>query len=245
MGSIYKITNKINNKCYIGQAQDIKTRFKNHRSNAFCKNPKNSNNLPKLYNAFRKYGLDNFKFDIISNDIENFQLDFFEKLYICLYNSTQNGYNITSGGNTQLGLKRSEETKRKISKAKQGTLTSEKAREMAKMLTGIKRTQETKDKISKAITGIKRSQETKDKLSKLRQGKLLTDEVKHKLMLKSIKYSYSIKSPDDIRYFTTNLDHFCKLFNLEPSGMGKMCRGKLKHYKGWTCIERTKLINQA
>ena len=72
---IYKITNKINNKCYIGQT--IKTaeeRWKEHKRNI---NINHSNCINKtLYKAMRKYGIENFTFEVIQDNIETFeQLD--------------------------------------------------------------------------------------------------------------------------------------------------------------------------
>lgn len=55
MGFIYKITNQINQKIYIGQtARDIKTRWREHKSHAICKYDTH------LYNAINKYGAENF-----------------------------------------------------------------------------------------------------------------------------------------------------------------------------------------
>lgn len=56
---IYKITNILNGKCYIGQAKNYKQRFAQH------KNYRRGNSEPKktLYKAFDKYGLENFTFE--------------------------------------------------------------------------------------------------------------------------------------------------------------------------------------
>lgn len=62
MTGIYKITNKINNNCYIGQSVDIERRWKQHIKNS-SKTSRNSQ-YP-LYRAFRKYGLNNFTFEIL------------------------------------------------------------------------------------------------------------------------------------------------------------------------------------
>lgn len=51
MIGIYKITNKINGKCYIGQSKNIEERWRHHRTSKL-KYP--------LYLAFQKYGLENF-----------------------------------------------------------------------------------------------------------------------------------------------------------------------------------------
>lgn len=58
---IYKITNKVNGKFYIGSSKNIKERWKHHRSD--LKSGTHSN--PHLQNSYNKYGKKNFKFEII------------------------------------------------------------------------------------------------------------------------------------------------------------------------------------
>lgn len=61
---IYKITNKINSKCYIGKSVNIYSRFSNHKSHLKKEYISKDTNR-YLFNAVKKYGLDNFSFDII------------------------------------------------------------------------------------------------------------------------------------------------------------------------------------
>lgn len=63
MIGIYKITNKINNKVYIGQSIDIQRRWCQEKNKAFNENDTAYNQL--LSKAFRKYGIDNFNFEVI------------------------------------------------------------------------------------------------------------------------------------------------------------------------------------
>ena len=63
MIGIYTITNIINNYVYVGQSCNIKRRWRQHKSD-YC-NKKSHQYYSKLYNAMRKYGLDNFQFKII------------------------------------------------------------------------------------------------------------------------------------------------------------------------------------
>lgn len=87
---IYKITNLINNKIYIGQTNNPNRRWKEHRnSNSGC---------IKLRNAIKKYGSENFIFEIIEGPIINY--DEREKYWITQYNSINEGYNIAEGGQT-------------------------------------------------------------------------------------------------------------------------------------------------
>lgn len=95
---IYKITNKTNNKCYIGQTIKIaEERWKEHQSHAFGKHPNDINKT--LYRAIRKYGIENFTFEVLQDNIETFeQLDKAEIYWIDFYNSFIKGYNETFGG---------------------------------------------------------------------------------------------------------------------------------------------------
>lgn len=88
---IYKITNKINGHAYIGQSIDITTRWNHH------KNFNSSMSHYPLYQAFKKYGIDNFLFEIIE-ECSKEQLDEKEIYYIEYYNSYRDGYNQTTGG---------------------------------------------------------------------------------------------------------------------------------------------------
>lgn len=98
MIGIYKITNNINNNCYIGQSVYIEERWKEHKSKY---NWERENKKP-LYLAFQKYGLENFSFEIIE-ECEPEQLNLKEQYWIDYYNSYNNGYNMTSGGETNYG----------------------------------------------------------------------------------------------------------------------------------------------
>ena len=92
MIGIYKIQNLINGKIYIGQSVHIKARFNAHKSEA-----RNGNTRP-LYNAIRKYGVENFSFEVIEECSEE-KLNEREIYWIKKYDSFHNGYNLTPGGN--------------------------------------------------------------------------------------------------------------------------------------------------
>lgn len=93
MVGIYKITNKINGKCYIGQSRNIENRLNRHRTAGFNPNDK-CYNYP-LYRAIRKYGLENFSFEVIEECLIE-QLTNKELYWISHFNSIDNGYNQTS-----------------------------------------------------------------------------------------------------------------------------------------------------
>lgn len=106
MQGIYKFTNKINGKIYIGQSVNLNNRYKQHISN--YNNPSSSMYNTKFYRALRKYGLENFDYDIIehSNYFTRDELNQKEIYYIEKYDSYQNGYNMNKGGNYTSGPKK-------------------------------------------------------------------------------------------------------------------------------------------
>lgn len=108
---VYKITNKVNNKIYIGiTSKGISARWKEHLYGA-------EHNCPfKLHRAIRKYGKDNFSIELIDFCNSWDELTEKEKLYIDEYQSNKDefGYNMTDGGDGTFGRYLSEETKDKI-----------------------------------------------------------------------------------------------------------------------------------
>lgn len=113
VSNIYIITNKINNKKYVGQSVDVLTRWNQHK---FSSRQKNTNII--LYNAMAKYGIDNFSIETIENEIPISEIDGMEKYWIEKLNTLKpNGYNMTLGGEGSWGREVSESTKKKISKS--------------------------------------------------------------------------------------------------------------------------------
>ena len=84
MFTVYKITNKINQKCYIGSSIRVNKRWQQHINDA--NNPNNEKYNYPLYQAFRKYGIENFTFEIVEQcGIE--QLDERERYWINYYDN--------------------------------------------------------------------------------------------------------------------------------------------------------------
>lgn len=94
-GLIYKITNNINNKIYIGKTlhSSIEERFQEHKKDY---NKKRCEKRP-LYDAMLKYGIEHFTIELVEKvPIE--LLSEREIYWIEFYNSYKNGYNATYGG---------------------------------------------------------------------------------------------------------------------------------------------------
>lgn len=90
MTGIYKITNQLNGKCYIGQSIHIEQRWQEHLYT--------TSNCTLLKYALHKYGVDNFKFEVLEECTQQ-ELNQREQYWIEYYNSFgENGYNLTRGG---------------------------------------------------------------------------------------------------------------------------------------------------
>lgn len=103
MIGIYKIENLINGHKYIGQSVNIERRWKDEKISAFNSNS-NSYNYP-LSRAFRKYGIENFSFEIIE-EVSQEKLNERERYWIQRYDTFYNGYNQTLGGESPLVTKK-------------------------------------------------------------------------------------------------------------------------------------------
>lgn len=101
MAVIYKITNLINNKNYIGQTRCWRKRYRHYCSYPF--NPNSRSYKRPINSAIRKYGLTNFSFEFLEcfqEDVSQSLLDKRERFWIKIYKSLtcENGYNIETGG---------------------------------------------------------------------------------------------------------------------------------------------------
>ena len=109
-GNIYKITNKINNKIYIGcTIYSLEKRFSEHAYRAL-----KTDNKSKLYNSIRKYGVKSFSIELIQECDLNIIYEI-EKKYITELDTYDNGLNSTFGGEGCLGYVHSPEIRKKIS----------------------------------------------------------------------------------------------------------------------------------
>lgn len=122
---IYKITNLINGKIYIGKTNNLIRRWGEHLKHAKAGKP-----YP-IHRAISKYGAENFSKEIIGTYFDEHDSLQGEIELISLYkaNDMNIGYNLTTGGDGVVGYTFTKEAKRKISKAMTGKTLSEEHKE--------------------------------------------------------------------------------------------------------------------
>ena len=96
-GIIYGWYNTLTDMWYIGQTIDEKRRFKTHIDYAINKKDNN-----RFHNALRKYGLDNFIYCVLEDNVLKENLNMKEADWIEYYDSFYCGDNLTSGGDTNV-----------------------------------------------------------------------------------------------------------------------------------------------
>jgi group I intron endonuclease len=94
---VYKATNKINGKCYIGQTRhSLESRKKRHLS---CARQGYSTHF---YQAIRKYGENNFDWEVLGEASTKEDLNFLETYFIGFYDSIRHGYTMVDGGDNNV-----------------------------------------------------------------------------------------------------------------------------------------------
>lgn len=115
-GFIYKITNKINGKSYIGQTiQNVKERFYQHCATKCSQTILNM----VIHKALNKYGKSNFTIEVIE-EVESTNLNDRERYWIRYYDSYNNGYNSTEGGQDGIKLFKNLDTESIVREYKSG-----------------------------------------------------------------------------------------------------------------------------
>ena len=181
-GEVYVVTCTVNGKRYVGQTtQGAESRWHSHRSTAGM--------APWAFSrALKKYGSDNFVWEVVDTATNQDDLDAKEVEWISKLNSlSPNGYNLTTGGKS--GGKASDETRQKLSAARLGKAhtpewnrkigdanrvrkwTEESRRKIGASRKGRKQPSEAVAKTAESNKGKKRSQETCDKIRQALLGK--------------------------------------------------------------------------
>ena len=241
---IYLITNlaKTKNNLYVGQTKfPIEQRFEEHWYEAQHITTKHYDTV--LHKAMCKYGRENFKIELLEDNLTEDQVDNREIYYIELYDSFNHGYNMTKGGQGIHGYTHTEQTKLVLSK--RSLATWDDLRDNPEKLAARNQ------KISENLKGIERSIETKQKLSQIASqrtgeknafyGKQHSVETKAKIgsanALAVIAYDKTtlefVKEFDSAAKAMIWLVENNKANNLNASMLIKSCKNKVKSAYGY------------
>lgn len=156
---VYAIQNTVNNKVYIGSAaKNFKSRWKQHRNELNG----GSHHNRHLQAAWKKYGEQTFVFIVLELTQPQHCVNA-EQKWIDQYDAAnaQHGYNICTVAGSTLGVKHSDEARKRQSERQRGRSTG----------VGRKHSDITKDRIRKAITGTKHSEQHNTNLGNALKGR--------------------------------------------------------------------------
>ncbi|MDP3763658.1 MAG: NUMOD3 domain-containing DNA-binding protein [bacterium] len=252
VGIIYQATNLKNGKIYIGQTiRGLDVRVHQHYNKS-----EDITNTNKFVNALRKYKKEDWKWEVLIENVPTDQLSGLERAYIWGLSAFEFGYNSTTGG--EGGFIRGDETKQKMSDFRRGKpLPEQTKRKLSLMFKGRSLLEETKKKISESLMGENHplfgkhhKEQTKKKISVANLGKTNTDEHNKKIsMAKSgilqneetktkiantlSKTTYKVIKPNGEIEIIKNLNKYCRDNSLCGASMYRVVGGKAKQHKGY------------
>jgi group I intron endonuclease len=187
MSSVYVITNLLNQKSYVGKANNPKKRWRNHVFNSKSEHPRSV-----IASALKKHGVGNFTFEVVAEFSSEDDALVAEKHWISRLHSNQQsfGYNLDAGGHG--GKTLTPETRQKISRALMGRKKSDNHR--ASMSAAKKNVTTSPDHLAKLIAsnvGRPKSLETRRKISVANKGKVRTPEQVEALSKAHMGYKHS------------------------------------------------------
>lgn len=182
MFSAYLITNRLNNKQYVG----ITTGSIAHRFKVHLKNTAGRKIDMILYDAIRKYGVSNFSIEHVACASSVADLKQVEAALIAQYGTlAPHGYNATLGGEGTLGFKHSAETKAKIAAWHKGrvksSLSEEHKQSISKALIGKTLSEKHRQNISAGKREKRLSEEHRQNIGAAQKGKILSAEQRKKI----------------------------------------------------------------
>jgi len=228
---IYKVTNKINGKVYIGKTvHTLEHRWSQHLSFA-----KMNSGCPYLGRAIRKYGSETFEIEQLAQTDNSEELNTLECHFIQQLKSYQRevGYNLTLGGEGTAGYHHSSETKAKIAAGRQGANHP---------MFGRHQSMDARQKISvnngKGFLGKHHTLESRLRMGARGQqhpnfGKNLAPSTRKKIQDANSR-TFVFLSPTQEILTITNLKAFCKEHNLSRPHMSSVYHGRRNQHRGWT-----------
>jgi len=239
ISGIYAWVNEINGKMYIGRANNLYKRVYCEMNNFRNNKPQN---LIKIENAIRKYGIDNFRVVRLLECPKEYLIRI-EKLLIEYYDTKNNGYNCTFGGDGTTGhIVTIEQREKQRKKAKEYWTDERKKQHTEKMKNWFCSQTENEQNNMRSGNMWWLNKECKKK-HRENTAKSLTTERIEKQRNSLLKYYEendskkavitNIFSPSNEIVKVVGLCNFCKEYHLEKKGITDVLDGIKKHHKGW------------
>jgi len=232
--TIYRATNTVNGKVYIGHDSKWPSRMQGHLYASVTESERSYNF--HFHRAIRKHGWDAFVWEPIyqSKDGEHC-LTVMEPYFIELHDSYNTGYNRTLGGQGALGRVVSDETRKKVSnKLKGQKRTPEQCKKYSEAFKGRIISPEHRAKQSAALKGRPKSPEHIRAVALAITGKKRPQWDIDNRAAKMAK-KYTVTCPDGTVLYISNMAKFCREHGLSDSNMLKVAFGKNRTSKGYTC----------
>lgn len=249
---IYVYTNLLTGQQYVGQTIKLKRRNNDHINNGY--------NGSYIDRALKKYSVECFdlsiveEFDCINGDVLNER----EIYWIKQFDTFNNGYNLTKGGdgrkgyiipeyqkkygkdNSFYGRTHTEESKSKMRKSSKGQVPWNKGNKTPEHykrygkdnhMYGKKLSEETKEKIRKKLLGSNNPN----------YGKMPSEETKRKIKEQLLindprEKSYKITTPEGKEYIIKGINRWCRVNDINPAGMFAVVKGRQKTtHGGYKC----------
>ena len=201
MKCIYLRTNLVNGKQYVGQTNN----FKKREQDWMCDSVYSGGIIDK---ARAKYGVENFKHEILKEcDTQN-ELNYWEQYYIKELNTkVPNGYNLTDGGGGRSGYKITDEQRKKMSEARKGCIPWNK--------------------------GIPASEEQKKRHSQVMKGHIPWNKGISGYTTKKRKTIYQYSLDGTLINIYDSVKEAAEKTNANPSGIVQCCKGIYNKSKGF------------
>lgn len=232
-GVVYKATNIVTGKVYVGQTiVGLRARKNKHINDALVDRDNNH-----FHNSIKKHGKNKFEWEIIDYAESKKELNDLEIHYIKQLKSFEAGYNLTEGGGGMTNYVITEEHRKNLSESHKG----------------YKHTDEQRRKISKALTGRPVSEYTRKLISESNKGKIGLVGKKNpfygigpckKARDRLVEVSsclWEVIFPDGTEKVLKNLSAFCREHNLSKGTLCSVSNGYRPHHKGYKCKKITGL----
>lgn len=216
---VYKITNTVSKKVYIGSAVNLADRYSDHKSTVKGNKHVNSH----LQNSYNFHGEAAFTFEIIEFTHGNRKER--EDYWIAFYDATEKtkGYNILKSATVS-----TEEIRERLSRSLLGhVVTDETRQKIGDKNRGKKHTPEVVEKRAQAMKGRKPAKST------IEAGKKFRAE-NPDFLAEINKVSYSFTNPEGVVYEGIGIKDFALQMGLDPKGLNHVHTGKNKSHQGWT-----------